>query len=829
MIFSNNFSYSKFATLTTILVWVVQLTAVAQQAALTGQVLDESSQEGLEYATVGLYLPEDSVIFAGTVTQVDGSFLLTDIPAGTYYLKVQFVGYEPSYLPEFTVGANETRELGGVTIRATDQLLQEISVTGQQASVYHKVDRQVYQADQFQVAIGGTAIDIIRNIPSVAVDAEGELTVRGSSGFTILLNGKPIQSDPNLILSQLPANAVEDVEIVTAPSAKYDPDGQAGIINIITRQGAEDGLYLLVNGQVGLPSIEDYNNAEPARRYGGDFTLNYRKNRWDITVGASYLRNDMAGRREGDAFTIINDTLTRFPSDGERSFDERAYTARATIGYTPNQSNSFNLSFYAGRRSKDRTADILYNNFKVYLPEQDTVSRTTYFNENLRIRRGDFLIGSLDYDHVFPNGSRFSSSLLYEYTMLGGPTTNLNLSWPSLQDTIQDQFNTNDNPLNGVRFQADYVYPLNNGALEAGYQYRYLNHTGYFVYQERTIGTNQYELIPEFSSQVDLSRQIHSMYGLYSNQWEKLNYSVGARVEVMDRNLLLTNTLVDTTFKYNFIRLYPSVNLVYQFNDQLRLNTAYSRRVERTTTFKMNPFPEREHSETLEQGDPELRPEFIDLVELGVVKDFGDNSFFATAYFRHVENLINRVNTVYNDTILNRIYSNVGQGNSLGMEAGLELNPTSNWQLYAGGNLYQYNINGRFDNRPVDTQNWIYSVNVNTSIKLAPTWSLQWTFNYLSAQNTAQGEDSRFYSPNLTVKKSWLDGKITATAQWLNMDLGLLSTNEKSISTWREGEFFTITNYVNEVDVVMFNISYRINQPVSKSKLIKSEFGDNEF
>jgi len=805
------------------------VSVLAQPATLVGRVLDENSQEPLEYATVGLCQPRDSTILAGTVTLADGSFVIEDVKPGTYLLKVQFVGYESSYVPTFTVVADERKELGGISLMATDQLLEEISVSGQRASVYHKVDRQVYHAAQFQSATGGTASDVLRNVPSVTVDASGALRVRGSTGFTILLNGKPIQSDPTLILRQLPANAVEDVEIVTAPSAKYDPEGKAGIINITTKKGAADGLYVLMNGQVGLPSIQDYDNAERAPRYGADFTLNYRKNKWDISLGASYLRYDIAGRREGDVFTIINDTLTRFPSDGERSFDEKTYTARATIGYTPDENNSFSLGFYAGKRSKDRTADILYNNYKVYLPEQDTFSRTTYYNENLRIRRGDFLLGSLDYNHTFANESKFSTSLLYEYTMLGGPTTNLNLSWPSLLDTIQDQYNTNNNPLHGIRFQADYMLPLRVGSLETGYQFRQLNHTGEFFYEERVIGTNDYELIPEFSSNVDLTRQIHSIYGLYASQWQKFTYSVGARIEVMGRNLLLTNEFVDTTYHYDFIKLYPSANLVYQLTDQFQLKAAYSRRVERTTTFKMNPFPEREHSETLEQGDPELRPEFIDLVEAGFVKDFENHSVFATAYFRNVQNLINRVNTVYNDSILNRIYSNVGQGRAIGLEAGLDLNPTTWWQLYAGGNLYRYTIEGSFDDRAVNTSSWIYSVNVNTTFKLAPSWIIQWTLNYLSDRNTAQGEDSRFLSPNLTVKKTWLGGKASATVQWLNMDMGLLPTNEQRISTWREGEFFTTTNYVYEVDMIMLNFSYRINQQLSKTKFIKSEFGEKEF
>ena len=816
--------------LRTIFFLLITFPAFSQQSALTGSVLDASTQEPLEYANVVLYQRLDSALVNGVVTQADGTFALLGLPAGSYYLQVQFVGYERQVVNDIQLGTDQRSGLGTIALMANEQLLQEIEVTGEKAATYHKIDRQVYTASQFQSATGGTATDVLRNVPSVVVTPEGGITVRGSTGFTILLNGKPIQSNPTAILSQLPANAIEDVEIVTAPSAKYDPEGKAGIINIITRKGAADGLFLQVNGQVGLPSIQDYNNAEPAPRYGGDITLNYRKNAWDISLGTSYLRYDIAGRREGDVYTIINDTLTRFPSDGERSFDERNFTARATVGYTPNPNNAFSLGLYAGQRSKDRTADILYyNNLKTYLPENEVIGQTTYYNENLRIRRGDFLIGSLDYAHTWGNQTKLSGSLLYEYTMLGGPTTDLNLSWPSLQDTLQDQYNTNNNPLNGIRFQIDYSQPLGAGSLETGYQYRFLDHTGEFFYQERTIGTSQYRLIPEFSSRVDLDRQIHSVYGLYSGAWNKLSYSAGARVEVMKRNLLLTNAFVDTTYRYDFVKLYPSANLLYEFTDQFRGKVAYSKRVERTTTFKMNPFPEREHSETFEQGDPTLLPEFIDLVELGVIKDFDNSSVFATAYFQHMQNLVNRVNTVYNDTILNRIYSNVGRARSLGLEAGLELNPLPWWKLTAGGNVFRYAIRGTFDDRTIDTQSWQYSINANTTFTITPTFSMQWTLNYLSERVTAQGKDSRFVSPNLTARQTWLDGRLTATAQWLNIDMGLLPTNEQRITTYRAGEFYTTTNYVYEVDMIMLNLSYRLNQPAGKAKFIKSEFGEKEF
>ena len=814
-----------------LLITIVIMTCSHLRAqSIKGVVIDQLEGAPLEYSSVALFNVTDSTLVSGTVSDIQGAFLIDNFKPGSYYLTIQFVGYDTRYINNLEITGNQMLDFGEVALAANQKLLDEIQISGEKATSYHKIDRQIFDAGQFQSSQGGTATDVIRNLPAVNVNAEGDITVRGAGGFVVLLNGRPVQSSPSLLLNQLPANAIENVEVITAPSAKYDPEGKAGIINIITKKGATDGLFVQVNAKVGLPSIEDYDNADTAPRYGADFSMSYRKNKWDFSLGGSYLRNDISGRRVGDVYTIIGNKYTRFPSDGERSFDEYSFSGRFTIDYQANERNNLSLGFYAGERSKDRTADILYyDNYGVDLSENDTLYNLQYYNPNLRIRRGDFVLGSIDYTHKFKDESQLSSSVLYEYTMLGGPTTNLNLSWPTLLDTLQDQYNTNDNPLHGVRVSLDYVKPIKIGKLEAGYQYRHLDHTGDFFYEERVIGTNQWNLIPEFSSSVDLTRQIHSVYAQLGGKAGRLEYSAGLRTEVMDRSLRLKNQTIDSTYNYDFVQLYPSANLLYDAGAGLKMKAAYSRRVERTTTFKMNPFPEREHSETFEQGDPNLLPEFIDIVELGLIKDFGNNSAYATGYFQHVENLINRVNTVYNDTILNRIYSNVGVANSLGLEIGVELNPFDWWQIFAGTNIYNYRIAGEFDNRPVETQSTIYSITANTTFKISPTLNVQWNLNYFSDRNTAQGEDSRYLSPNLTVRKTFWDNKLAATIQWLNMDMGWLPTNEQRITTWRENEFFTTTNYIYEVDVVMLNLSYTFNQAAKKTRFIKSEFGEKEF
>jgi outer membrane receptor for ferrienterochelin and colicin len=299
---------------------------------------------------------------------------------------------------------------------------------------------------------------VVKNIPSVSVDGLGEISVRGSTGFVVLLNGNPVQGNASTLLNQLPANAIERVEVITAPSAKYDPEGKAGILNIITRKGAVDGAFAQINVKGGFPSVEKYDNAEAHQRYGVDATYNIIKGDWNISLGANYQRNDLGGRREGDVFTIINDTLTQFPSDGERSFDEENYSGRFTVDFTPDTLNTYSLGFYAGKRQKDRLADITYFDNHGITPAEGGERFYTfqYFNHNLRTRRSDFVLGSFDYAHTFKNGSKLSTSLLYEYTLLGGPTENDNLGFPDTNIIYQQEYNTNDNPLNGIRLQVDY-------------------------------------------------------------------------------------------------------------------------------------------------------------------------------------------------------------------------------------------------------------------------------------------------------------------------------------------------------------------------------------
>jgi outer membrane receptor protein involved in Fe transport len=802
-------------------------TTLAQDAAIEGVVIEQSEHLPIEFSTVSVYRAQDSTMVSGAVSDARGKFSITNLKAGEYYVLVNFLGYESKKISAIHLSNHQKLDLGTTALVAQQKLLDEIVVTGQRATAYHQIDKQVYTAAQFQSSQGGTAVDVLRNLPSVSVNSEGDITMRGSSGFIVLLDGKPTQADPLVILNQLPANTIENVEIITTPSSKYDPDGKAGIINITTKKGTTDGYYILLNAQAGLPSVEDYGNEKRPARFGGDVTAHYKKEKWNLSLGANYKRDDIAGYRNGDAKTYLDNVYTNFPSLGERSYESYAYSVKGTANYQIDNTNTIEAGFYGGKRSQFRKANIVYDQTRIDESTGAAINSLTYFNKNLRERKGDFIVSNLDYNHTFKNKATIFVSTLYERTILGGPTDNADVNPAEENQVYNHAVMKEDNPLDGARIKTDFTLPVRKkGKFEGGYQYRYLLHKGNFRYSELNTTTGNWHFRPALSNKIKLTRHIHSWYSQYAGEAGKLTYNAGLRLEYVDRTLKDEDT--PDPYKFERANLFPSANLLYTAGKGLKLKAGYSRRISHTTSNMMNPFPARRHSEVFETGDPNLLPEYIGVTETGIVKDFSNHSVFVNIYHRHTQNVINRVNAVYNDTILIRTYTNAGSANAVGMEAGADVKIAEWWTLFAGGNVYRYTIKGGVFNARVNRSSTNYSINANTTLKFLSTVSLQLTVSYTSATATAQGEDSRFLIPSATLKKTVFEGHGSVSLQWQNIDLGLLETNEQRMTTAGDG-YYTSTNYIQEVDIFRVNFSYQLNKLTKKLKFTESEFGEKEF
>lgn len=803
--------------------------AAAQNVAIKGKVTDAQSHAPIEYASVALFRAGEAAPVAGNVSAANGTFVIRKTAPGHYQLKITFLGYETRELKDVVVG-NAPLDLGTIPLSPSGSMLREVGVSAQKAGLLNKIDKQRYDAGQFETAKGGSAIDVLKNLPSVAVNSQGDITVRGATGFMVLLNGKPVLADAQTVLSQLPANAIDHVELITAPSAKYDPDGRGGIVNIVTKKGAADGVTLTVNLQGGLPSTTDYNNLEKPQRYGADATVSFKQGKWDVSVGGNYTRNDNEGYREGNVYTkdFVRNTITRFPSTGERSFDRYNYAGRASVSFAADAHNVVSAGFYSGKRYQERLANLLYHNTTSDLTTDALISSTTYFNSNLQRKEGTFNLGNLDYTHTFADKSSLSASLQYEHDDLYGGTLNRNLQYPNTKDTIQFVNNPYKRPIGAVRGKLDHSVNIGAGKLESGLQYRHDSQDGTFDYFV-TPPTSQPD-IDKFKGSTHAVNDIYSVYSQYSGKAGALEYNGGLRYEYATRTVRLSYD--PNPHVLNLSNLFPSANLRYHLTPAWAMKAGYSRRVQRTSNLELNPIPEREHSETLEEGDPDLLPEFVDLGELGIDRTFKQGSFFGTLYYQHIQNPIQRLNTVYADTILNRVFTNAGSARLFGLEAGVNVSPFKWWTLYLGANLYNYKIHGNIAilDQPVTVANqeWAYSINGNATFQLDKTWSVQLNANYLSRRPTAQGQDGSFLVPNSAVRKSLMAGRLKIALLWQNMNMGILGANKQRITTFGPA-FFTTTNYISETDVLMLNVSFSLNRFASKLKLPVSETGDREF
>ncbi|MEN9907447.1 MAG: hypothetical protein RLZZ540_588 [Bacteroidota bacterium] len=802
----------------------------AQHTTIKGIVVEKQNHFPLEFASVAILKQADSTLVAGVLTQKNGTFTMPKIDTGNYVLKVVSMGYETANSNFSVLDKSQHISLDSIYLNVSSKLLGEVVVKGQKNTITNKLDKQTYKANQFEAAKGGNATDVLKNLPSVSVNSSGEISVRGSTGFLVLINGKPVLTDAQTILSQLPANTIENIELLTAPSAKYDADGKGGIINITTKKGTTDGFALQANVLAGLPSTTNYNNLENPLRYGGDATVNYKKSKWDISVSGNYTRNDANGRREGNVYTknFTNNTITYFPSTGERSFDRYNYGLRTNINYVANKNDVLGIGFFASKKYQQRRADITYNNSTGDLTTGDLLSQFSYFNSNLQNKEGKFLLGNFDYSHTFKNNSKLSTSAIYEKANLYGNTTNKNLDYPNKSTLFQLVTNPYSNPINGYRLKLDYSATIGEGKLETGYQYRWDKQDGTFDYNV-TPSTNQAD-IAKFSGTAKSINIINGVYTQYTNTFSKLQYTAGLRYEYATREVNLSSDV--NPHNLNLSNFFPSANLLYTINNDWSIKAGYSKRVQRNNNFELNPIPEREHSETLEQGDPDLLPQFIDLVELGINHNFKKGSFFATMYYQNIKNPIQRVNSVYADTILNRLFTNAEKARLIGLELGTTIKPIKWITAYLGANVYNYKISGPLNvlgtTSTVNNADWVYSINMNTTFNLGNNWNLQANANYLSNRPTAQGEDSRFFSPNTSVKKTFGNGKYSLGLQWQNMNLGFMNANQQRITTW-SNDFYTTTNYVYETDVFLLNFSINLNKFSSKTKLPASELGEKEF
>lgn len=782
---------------------------------IKGTVLDKTAREGLPYATVAL-LDTEKKIVSGATTDENGGFQISVKPADTFYIKVQYVGFQTLDTLFSGKGGNTVLNVMLLLAPYTSEL-REVTISAERTTGSVQMDKQTFNVAKLGNTTAGTGLDVLQRLPSVTINSEGKILMRGNAEFLVTVNGKFTNQSAADVLAQLPANIIENIEIISSPSASLDAEGKAGIINIVTKKNIAEGWGILANL-----------NLSNADRYGGDLTFYHANSKFNSFVTASYRRYNIGGYRRGEIRTLYQDTVTYSASGGERPTAERIYGLRAGSNYTINKSTSLYSAIYYGYKQNDRIANLNYRQFsstaqplELYQKFDDHSLERSFYNQNLFVRTGRFFTTNTDFTKVLKNQSKVSLAAIYEYSVLGGPLRNQDSDMPNGTLLLKER-SDETSPLNALRLQADYSRNIfGKMTLETGYQWRTVHHEGTFDFERLDLSTETWNKDPEFNDALDLRQTVHAGYVQIDGQYKQLKFRAGLRGEQMFRNL--THLRGQSPVELNQFDFFPSFQALWKFKNEQELKLGYSKRIDRPTTKALSPFKNHRHSEAIWIGDPNLLPEITHNIELGYIKKHQKGSIAFTAYHTRTSNLIFRVNDNYNRITLFVISTNAGNSRSTGMELMSELQLAKWWGFYLSGNTYLFQINDIENTMNSNTQSVNYNLNGNMSFKIHPKWRVQWNTTYVSRTVTAQGNDTDMLLSNIGVKFS-VNKKWTADLLFQN----LFDDNRQTITT-RGNLFYSSTEYSKYDRIIQLSIGYRFNESGKSAKNIKTEYGEKDF
>ena len=755
-----------------------------------GTVQDSTSGTPMGYANVVIFTESDSTQITGTITDSTGYFELENIPTGQYYLRANFIGYNRTYISDIEISSdNPSPNVGVIALPQATLQSDEVVVQGEQPAVTYEVDRKVVDVSKMETSFAGNASDILENLPSVTVDIEGNVSLRGSQSFTVLIDGRPTVLDAQQALQQIPASTIADIELITNPSAKYDPEGTAGIINIITKENALYGMSGLVNANGGLND-----------KYGGEATVNYRNDQYTATIGADHNRRLYDGDSIQRSRTSFQGTTSFTEADGTSNRGRISSGLRAAIDYNLTEDDIFTVQARVGRWGFESDERQFYeewtasspNDRNLYTSLTDSYYRSTYYALNF------------DYLRKFQGeGHELNTELQLSYDTSESRTTDELRQNPT---TISDGRMTSEaGPENEVEFEMEYTLPFTEESrFEAGIE-------GEIESSEETVqyftyNTDQSDYIeqPQYENDVAYGQREISSFALYQGKLGDLGYQAGIRGEYTFRDISLIGG--DQVNSINRFDYFPTFHMSYEISGIQQAMASYSRRIDRPRGYWLEPFNTREDAYNIRAGNPGLIPEYIDSYELGYQTEVFGSVFSAEGYYRVNHNKIERIQSVYAENVTLHRPENIGTDYSFGTDLSYRIDLFDFWQMNLMGNVYHYRIEGQLGGQNFDRESYNWNARINNSIDLWENGSMQLQGNYRSPSVSAQGDREGYFVTDLSFRQDFLDRSLSAILQVRDV----FGTREREYVS--EGQDFYRYEYQDrEAPVIMMTLRLNIN------------------
>ncbi|GGI27643.1 outer membrane beta-barrel family protein [Pedobacter mendelii] len=715
------------------------------KAKITGVLKDAKTQETIPFATAVLINKETKANVKVAQTDINGAFVMADLPAGTFTFKISFVGYQTMVRDNVTITATTgTLSFGEIKMNtAAGNVLKDVTITAQKAAIQMGIDKKVFSVDQSLVSEGGSAGDLLQNVPSVSTDIDGNVSLRGSTGVKVLIDGKPsLIAGGNVaqILQSIPASSIESVEVITNPSAKYDAEGQSGIINIVLKKNTKLGF----NGSAAVTAGNRDN-------YNANTNLSFQNSKVNVYGNYSYRY----GNRIGGGFqdiTYKNSTSSTFFANQNTASSslDKGHNAKAGIDYYLAPKSIISLSGGFNARENDRNEVISIRQLGASLNPVLTSNRN-----NATTGTGNSYDLNLDYNQKFKKPKEeLTFNFGYSYgtndndQTYNTTITNLNGSAVNLNPSLQRTFNRGDNT--NYNIQADYSLPVGKaGKIEAGYRSQIrLGDNGQYADSILT-ATDVYIQNNKLINNFDSKDQVHAIYLNYQNQIKDFGYQLGLRAEDarLDTHLdgYTNNVLTSSAGNIHYKRLYPSVFLTQKLSGDNTVQLSYTRRVNRPRPWDTNPFLDVSDPLNYRGGNPNLLPEDVHSFELGYSKYFKKVTLTSSLYYRQTNDVIQRIRS----TPVNGIITSTPQNLSRQINSGLELigrfDLIKALNFTTNVNLYQSKFFGDDRFNIATTSGFSWNANLTGNLTVVKNLSVQVRGDYRAAEVMAQGKRNAMY------------------------------------------------------------------------------------
>lgn len=775
---------------------------------IKGKVLDAANDNPMAYATVSLLSAPDSSLITGTLCDIEGGFELNNIKAGSYWIRLSFVSYADYYSKAIQINdQNKTVDIGTIKMQTAAQELGTVEVSAEKSQMQLSLDKRVYNVDKDLSNAGGSAAEILDNVPSVEVDIDGNVSLRGSGNVRILIDGKPsglIGTGSNSGLRQIQANMIERVEIITNPSAKFDASGQAGIINIILKKEKREGLNGAFDINAGYPGT-----------LGAAINLNYRKKWFNLfaNYAIGYRRNP--GKGTGDQAFYLEDTT--YYTSRTRTHDRGGLSNTIRLGTDiyPGKKQTITGSFLYKFSKENNYSTIIYNDFNA---QKEPLYSTKRYDHEVELDND--LEWSLSYKkefssdkHILTADVKYVKSEETEDSDIEESILNTSIN-PLLQSSYNAEYERT------ILAQIDYIKPFSKkGVWELGYRNNLRNIDNAFEVKEQNENGEFIRLV-DYSNSLDYTENIYAAYTSFGNEKGNFGYKLGLRAEYSEIETFLKET--NEKNPRDYLNLFPTAHFTYKLNGKNQIQASYSRRIRRPGFWHLNPFYSFTDNRNYYSGNPNLNPEYTNSFEGGYLKYFKNGSIYSGIYYRHTTGVFERISTVDKEGMTVTLPVNLSTRDDYGLEFNYNHQIKKGWSTNANVNLFYQEVNGVYNDVSLASEALSISGRINTRKTIWKNIDGQAAFRYRAPKNTTQGRNRSMYNLDLGFSQDFYKGNAT----WSLSVKDVFNTRKRRSIT--EGDnFYSESEFQWRSRQIVATITYRLNQKKSKGARLSSS--DDDF